>query len=354
MITIFRNIRRNLLAKGNTLHYLKYAVGEIILVVIGILIALQVNNWNEKRKQDERFMFGLRELYGEIKSTAFYESALKDKLTFQLVRIDSILNSSDSIPVKRLPAMIQLFDQFGIDVRDNRWKAEYLEFVPGDEKRNEMARALRNIGFGWNTINERLEDHHLKNVMATHLRRYNIPIILYDGGTGYEEFIRTASENAYTPQQLSQVRSLLKDPAFIADLMTLKSIKENVMNYTQIVGFSAESFLKYVQQYDPQTDYSLPKMEIIGTGLPNGQWASGIEMKRVKPENENIWEIDQELVDGLIKFRADDEWLLDWGKGESNPKSLVFKGGDIPVKKGNYHIQINIEKNTMEFRPLKK
>ena len=50
MIKLFRNIRKNLLAEGKTTHYLKYAIGEIILVVIGILIALQVNNWNEKRK----------------------------------------------------------------------------------------------------------------------------------------------------------------------------------------------------------------------------------------------------------------------------------------------------------------
>ncbi|AVR45392.1 hypothetical protein C7S20_08975 [Christiangramia fulva] len=333
--------------------YLLYAIGEIILVVIGILIALQVNNWNEKRKQDQRFMFGLRELYGEIKSTAYYESALKDKLTFQLIRIDSVLNKSEEIPLRRLPAMIQLFDQYGLDVKDNTWKAEYLEFVPGDDKRNQMARALRSIAFGWNDIEDRIKAINMNNVMVFHLREYNVPIQIYYAGTGYEEFIKKGSENEYTPQQLSQVRTLVKAPSFIADLMTIKSIKENILNYTSTVGFSAESFLNYVEQYDPKTDYSLPKMEIIGTGLPNGQWASGLEMKRVNPENENIWEIDQELVDGVIKFRADDEWLLDWGKGESDPKSLVFKGGDIPVKKGNYHIQIDIEKNTMEFTPLK-
>jgi len=50
MIKFFRQIRQNLLMENKTGKYFKYAVGEIILVVIGILIALQINNWNENRK----------------------------------------------------------------------------------------------------------------------------------------------------------------------------------------------------------------------------------------------------------------------------------------------------------------
>jgi len=46
---IFRKLRLNFLNEGKTNKYLKYAIGEILLVVIGILIALQVNNWNETR-----------------------------------------------------------------------------------------------------------------------------------------------------------------------------------------------------------------------------------------------------------------------------------------------------------------
>lgn len=50
MIKFFRKIRQSLLSEGKSIKYLKYAVGEIILVVIGILIALQINNWNERNK----------------------------------------------------------------------------------------------------------------------------------------------------------------------------------------------------------------------------------------------------------------------------------------------------------------
>ncbi|WP_406685217.1 DUF6090 family protein [Seonamhaeicola sp. MEBiC1930] len=52
MIKIFRTIRRKLLSENKFSKYLIYAIGEIILVVIGILIALQVNNWNIERKSE--------------------------------------------------------------------------------------------------------------------------------------------------------------------------------------------------------------------------------------------------------------------------------------------------------------
>ncbi|MDT0558339.1 DUF6090 family protein [Ichthyenterobacterium sp. W332] len=51
MIKFFRHIRKSLLMENKTGKYFKYAIGEIILVVIGILIALQINTWNENRKE---------------------------------------------------------------------------------------------------------------------------------------------------------------------------------------------------------------------------------------------------------------------------------------------------------------
>jgi hypothetical protein len=52
MIKFFRKIRQNLLSENKFSKYLIYAIGEIVLVVIGILIALQINNWNQERIQN--------------------------------------------------------------------------------------------------------------------------------------------------------------------------------------------------------------------------------------------------------------------------------------------------------------
>lgn len=54
MLKFFRTLRKRLLEQGKTTTYIKYAVGEIFLVVIGILIALQLNTWNENRKLNQQ------------------------------------------------------------------------------------------------------------------------------------------------------------------------------------------------------------------------------------------------------------------------------------------------------------
>ena len=66
MIKFFRQIRFKLMNQNKTTKYFKYAIGEIILVVIGILIALQINNWNQNRNARNEEQTILKALKTEI------------------------------------------------------------------------------------------------------------------------------------------------------------------------------------------------------------------------------------------------------------------------------------------------
>ena len=72
MIKFFRKIRQSLLSEGKTGRYFKYAIGEIILVVIGILIALQINNWNESNNQSKKELALLVSLKNDINADVLY------------------------------------------------------------------------------------------------------------------------------------------------------------------------------------------------------------------------------------------------------------------------------------------
>jgi len=68
MIKFFRRIRQKLLSENKFSKYLVYAIGEIILVVIGILIALQINNWNENQKLETKTQEYYQQLLDDLKN----------------------------------------------------------------------------------------------------------------------------------------------------------------------------------------------------------------------------------------------------------------------------------------------
>ena len=85
MIKFFRRIRQELLTENKFSKYLLYAIGEIILVVIGILIAIQINNWNQNRLKGKKEIQILKSFETQFQndisqfdeSLKFYEAASK-------------------------------------------------------------------------------------------------------------------------------------------------------------------------------------------------------------------------------------------------------------------------------------
>ena len=83
MLKFFRKIRQESIKNHKTINYLKYAIGEIILVVIGILIALQVNEWNNDRIRKKEEVTILKQLQTDLKTS---QTELSEIKTFYLVR----------------------------------------------------------------------------------------------------------------------------------------------------------------------------------------------------------------------------------------------------------------------------
>ena len=125
MIKFFRKIRQNLIMQNKKSKYFKYAIGEIILVVIGILIALQINNWNENRK----------EIYNEAKILkTLNDEFLENKITLDstLVLLNSTADALSFVlkNISRKPKMnltpIQLDSVLYYTISNPYWKrSEY-------------------------------------------------------------------------------------------------------------------------------------------------------------------------------------------------------------------------------------
>jgi hypothetical protein len=92
MIKFFRKIRQRLLAENKISKYLIYAIGEIILVVIGILIALQINNWNEQRKQDAQIAKYAKSFVIDLEKDIAMMDTINNTAKQISIRIDSLAN----------------------------------------------------------------------------------------------------------------------------------------------------------------------------------------------------------------------------------------------------------------------
>ena len=104
MIKFFRKIRYNLMETGKTGKYFKYAIGEIVLVVIGILIALQINTWNENRKDRNREQAILKSLQQNFKTNinnanvafnTFSEAHEASVILLEIIKDSSLIKPSE-------------------------------------------------------------------------------------------------------------------------------------------------------------------------------------------------------------------------------------------------------------------
>lgn len=93
MLPFFRRIRKQLAKDNQFLHYSRYAIGEIALVVIGILIALYINNWNEERLQSKELEDLKKSISSAIESDVKYLNLIKTGRFIIGEKIDSIFDT---------------------------------------------------------------------------------------------------------------------------------------------------------------------------------------------------------------------------------------------------------------------
>ena len=104
MIKLFRKIRKRLLTENKFSKYLVYAIGEILLVMIGILLAFQVDSWNDQRKRDLLEIDILKELKQNLmvdivdidENISQHEQSLKSSQIISSV-IENDLPNNDSL-----------------------------------------------------------------------------------------------------------------------------------------------------------------------------------------------------------------------------------------------------------------
>ena len=195
MIKLFRNIRRNLLNEGKTSRYLKYAIGEIVLVVIGILIALSINNWNSNRIDRNKESLYLRNIERDLKqqlksidTQMRYEYSIieiaKPLIVYYKIhhkfKVDSTFTASIGrltgrmTFVKNNPTYIELLSSGNIDIITNdSLKNELINYYQQTERMEQIINKNNNLFTDAEFIPEalRLSEVQLSSIAYTDLTK---------------------------------------------------------------------------------------------------------------------------------------------------------------------------------------
>jgi len=146
MIKFFRKIRQKMLTENKFNKYLIYAVGEIILVVIGILIALQINNWNEKHKEGSEELKILSEIQSNLKQSFKETKSVLHQNETDLKRYIYLLNHVE----QKLPYSVVLDTAF---CRITSWASPYLTYTAYESLKSRGSKLLRNDTLRMQIIN---------------------------------------------------------------------------------------------------------------------------------------------------------------------------------------------------------
>ena len=121
MIKFFRRIRQRLLSENKISKYLLYAIGEIVLVVIGILIALAINNSNQRRVIEEKeqvYLKGLKEEFETSKAKLTVLTDINRKNLREAKKLIGYASDNTKIPDEEMFSEI-LFNTFSPDISFN-------------------------------------------------------------------------------------------------------------------------------------------------------------------------------------------------------------------------------------------
>ena len=174
MLAFLRKIRKSLIESSSTRKYLLYAIGEIALVVIGILIALSINNWNEAQKNDKVELRLLTELLQSTKENIDSNQYQLKANEGSIRAIKALINQIEN----KLPYQDSL--TFNFAMAHNRWvmltklhayenaKNFGLDFISNDTTKNALTNAYEyNLEY-IQKLDERNSDYY-QNVMIPEL-----------------------------------------------------------------------------------------------------------------------------------------------------------------------------------------
>lgn len=351
MVSFFRKIRRQLARDNQFFRYARYAIGEVILIMLGIFMALQLQNWNENRKKEQAFKLTLERLYNTMKEDTETYRGLIEGLDDQINRIDYLLRSYDSIPVYFLPYAVQSFFMTNNKIdTESSFYAENLVYNPENRKQVNLSKQIITYISGVENFESRIDSR-----ITDLVRKENIPLPKIDPENPNSGWI-TSDSTYFSQEQIERAKKLVRSETYRSALRSIRTLTIWERSTINVLYSDAQSVIRLIKNYYPDVKLIYEDVGIIGTSIDGFDDVGAIST----PMNERsdapgVWEIELHLKAGRVKFRCRDSWSQNWG-GLNFPKGEAISfGPDIPVDEaGNYHVVLDLNSGSYAFEKLSK
>ena len=242
MIKFFRKIRQKLLSENKFSKYLIYAIGEIILVVIGILIALSINNSNEQskaRKQEINYLKKLQadillELKNNENMIVFRDN--KAKASMKLLDFKVIDNESNFVELEE--TIFQVFFWETFIPTNNTYKellsSGNLNFIKNDSIKDHLLELDKKYVYIDNV------EHHIRREFEQYL--YDVSITNAEILNTFD-FLKTAEEGEYIFKKPSQIpinNFIPKYKKLLLDISFKNGLKLSIINNIALKNYHTE------------------------------------------------------------------------------------------------------------------
>ena len=330
-------------------------VMEIVVITLGIFGAFILNNWNENRKQNERFKIFTEQLFTAVdKDLEFYNN---QNLYYsqQIEFIDNILNRRINYSNEKLIIYLFWLDSYHINLQsESKLLLNFMNLNEENEKQNKIFREISsylssNVYTDFVDILVKGNDLILTNFLISNgYQKQDFPIATYN----YTEngFFSNYNPDIFDSNDLKKILPLTKNHNLIKLLNSVKYKK----NLSKTIIFNAikscQSIKNLLFEYNPKIKLLYSEIGIIGDALESG-FEKSVPMER---DNSKIgfWKIKLNLKKGRVKFINRDDWLQNWGGNDFPKGKSMFDGVDISVDDGYYNIILDLENKIYSFKKL--
>lgn len=352
MSRVFKNLRALSIKKDKLRKYLAYAIGEIILIIIGILIALNLNEKSIERNKTANFNAAISQIYTNLYCEySWYEFTLEGLIKQRNI-VELEMNDKLRLTDKEIPYLLVYINSSILFYETNSpsiiTKAQENIIDPKQSILVNQTTSYYSIWTEWDNNLRKEQTKFLNELFA----KYNFPyyprLELY-----VDDFIlNTQFNEKITNHEIQMGKQIRADEEY---RFILKSVINQIDNFIFMIGYrinETKALMEYFNNYNSDIKLNFANIGLLGTALPYG-WEKSIPMKLID-ENKQIWQIKIHLKDGVFKFRNGNSWNRNWGATDSFNGKALFFGRDIPVKKGFYQITLNIVDKVYAIKEIKE